>query len=200
MWNSLSHCKGYLQHPHEFINNDARSHPGWTEMAKSMASKSNQTRSKSDPVSSVPQHFLLYTLVFQHRLHQQDYSYRHCALFFLPASGRADGRAEECVGDMYHVQGAPFAWRFEARQNDDPFSSVSLRSRHEVGHLLHAMTRHAIHRLMRHVPVRNADPEFNCLQWVNEALQKLVGEGLITAEQYEIAMDATVQMKLEDTE
>ncbi|PGH33456.1 hypothetical protein GX50_03691 [[Emmonsia] crescens] len=115
-------------------------------------------------------------------------STRHAALFFIQ-----DGNKKG--GDMVHVSGTSRNFVFQIREGYQPETSSNLAGRVHVALLPHTME--ALRAKSQQVPINNAEDEWNCQHWVGEALQKFVGDGLITAEVRAKAVDEMVDIALQ---
>lgn len=115
--------------------------------------------------------------------------WRHTALWFQSEGNRSQ--------TYYHVRGSSEEFAFEERQNYDPQGSGRFEAIVAVGWTMSSLTVPQLTRLMRSVPVNNHDPEFNCQNWVELAMLKLVQEGLLTKAQYEEGFDKMCEKTIE---
>lgn len=119
---------------------------------------------------------------------------RHTALWFEPVGG---GTTVFC-----NATGEQGAFAFEKRENYNPLNAAKYAGRVKVGTMRKAMTYLDLERKMRSVPCRNEDEEFNCQNWVDDAVKKLSQDGYLTNEEYEVSMsemiDITMKAAMED--
>ncbi|KAK2806269.1 hypothetical protein FQN51_007310 [Onygenales sp. PD_10] len=88
---------------------------------------------------------------------------------------------QEIQGGLVHATNTDGPFRVEADYGYNPLTSNSLAGAAQVG----VINKHVdvVMAIVQHTPVRNDLDEWNCQNWVGDALQRLVGFGWITAEQ-----------------
>lgn len=72
------------------------------------------------------------------------------------------------------------AYSFNVRVNYNPMDSLRMARLIHIGNLQTAITPSELDQEMRSVGMRNDDIEFNCQNWVMDALKKLAEDGWLT--------------------
>ncbi|KAL4923130.1 uncharacterized protein BDV17DRAFT_296665 [Aspergillus undulatus] len=120
-----------------------------------------------------------------------DYSeYRHTALYFHFASGSRS---------IMHVVGCPGLFRFSHNIDTDPGSVGILAKVVPVTEIPTDIGEDSICETVTRTPIRNGrlDLDWNCQNWVGDALKRLVERGWITSEVREGAIDKMADICLE---
>lgn len=112
--------------------------------------------------------------------------YRHTGLWFVPHGGGPQL--------YFNVQGSTAAYTFEAGRDVDPTKIENYARRVDVGRTSPALAADELAAQMRAVPVRNADPEFNCQGWVEDAVRRLCAAGFLTREEYDDGINGMVDV------
>ncbi|WEW59037.1 hypothetical protein PRK78_004505 [Emydomyces testavorans] len=123
-----------------------------------------------------------------------DYSkYRHTSLYV-----EFDDDAEN-EGTVFHITGAHGFFKFEERKQYDPSKSIKLRKKVEVGEISAEVPKLAIRSILAATKVRNGidDGDWNCQNWVGDALQQLVDQSWLSAELRDNAIDQMLDACLE---
>ncbi|KAK3186280.1 hypothetical protein K4F52_005044 [Lecanicillium sp. MT-2017a] len=107
--------------------------------------------------------------------------YRHTGLWFVPEDGGTQ--------HYFHVTGLTGQFQFESRKGFDPTKSRTFAKKVKVGKIKLSLTSSEIGNLLESVSVNNYDLEFNCQQWVQDALSILLDAGYINEEQYNNGLD-----------
>lgn len=90
---------------------------------------------------------------------------RHTGLWFEPVGGGTTV--------FYNVISGQGAYVFEKRENYQPLKAKRYADHAEVGTTRKTITYSDLEDKMRSVPCRNKDEEFNCQNWVDDAVKKL---------------------------
>ncbi|KAI4926449.1 hypothetical protein J4E85_006742 [Alternaria conjuncta] len=118
--------------------------------------------------------------------------YRHAGLCFRPDGGTAM---------MIHTTGPNTAYELQTKDNFNPSKSLSFAKEVTVGKIRTPMTKARLAALIYQTPIDNRNPEFNCLLWVGDALERLAAAGYITKEEctggIEKMVDATMEAEEE---
>ncbi|OQE17624.1 hypothetical protein PENSTE_c020G09916 [Penicillium steckii] len=112
-----------------------------------------------------------------------DYTkYRHTALFFEFPNGST------CT---MHVEGAAGFFEFKTIDNYNPERSRSLTNKLIVAVLQDHISEEAIRGVVSRTPVKNTrqDMDWNCQNWVGDALARMVNSGHLNAAQKASAID-----------
>jgi hypothetical protein len=120
-----------------------------------------------------------------------DYTkYRHTALFFEFPNGST------CV---MHVEGAPGIFEFKPLDNYKPEQSRKIANRFLVAELQDSISEVSIRGVVSRTPVKNspADADWNCQNWVADALTRMVNNGYLSASQRASAIDQMTDACLE---
>jgi hypothetical protein len=115
--------------------------------------------------------------------------FRHVGLWFTPHDGSAHY--------FFHVTGSTNEFTYERRKNYNPTTTRTFAKLATVGNTTHSMTPSQLTALMASVHVTNHDPEFNCHQWVQYALKKLLDHRYISKEAYDQGLDGMLNAILE---
>lgn len=119
-----------------------------------------------------------------------DYSeYRHTALYFHFPSSRS----------IMHVVGCPGLFRYANNIDTDPSVMGRLAKVVPVTEIPTDIGEDSISQTVARTPIRNGrlDLDWNCQNWVGDALARLVERGWITAEQRGVAIDKMADACLE---
>ncbi|KAJ0415048.1 hypothetical protein BJY00DRAFT_269486 [Aspergillus carlsbadensis] len=120
-----------------------------------------------------------------------DYTeYRHTALYFHFASST---RA------ILHIIGCPGLFRYTHNVNVDPSSLGDLVKVVPVTEIPTSIGEDSICETVSRTPIRNGrmDLDWNCQNWVGDALKRLVDRGWITGDQRGMAIDRMADACLE---
>ncbi|KAJ5343192.1 hypothetical protein MYU51_002481 [Penicillium brevicompactum] len=120
-----------------------------------------------------------------------DYTkYRHTALFFEFPSGST------CA---MHIEGGPGFFEFQPMDNYQPDQSRRLAERVMVAELHDSISEISIKGVVSRTPVKNGrgDVDWNCQNWVGDALTRMVNNGLLNASQRASAIDKMTDACLE---
>lgn len=120
-----------------------------------------------------------------------DYAmYRHTALFFEYPNGS--------TGAM-HVTGAHGFFEFESYDNYDPVQHGQLARKIPVGELADSISAVSIGDVVSRTRVKNERPDadWNCQNWVADALARMVDRGLLRASERAAAIDGMTDACLE---
>jgi hypothetical protein len=103
-----------------------------------------------------------------------DYArYRHTALFFEFAAGTTT---------LIHIRGAYGIFSLEEKTHYDPEASRSLAGKIPVAELPDSISTASIKSTVISTPIKNSDREWNCQNWVGDALSRLVKHGFLDPE------------------
>ncbi|PKY04403.1 hypothetical protein P168DRAFT_269291 [Aspergillus campestris IBT 28561] len=120
-----------------------------------------------------------------------DYTeYRHTALHFVFAQGSSR---------TMHVVGTQGLFEFEEGVDQDPSEGGELVRMIPVADIPRSVAGPAIKKAVSATPVKNgrADLEWNCQNWVGDALAQMVEGGFVTAAERAAAIDSMVDACLE---
>ncbi|KAB8073649.1 hypothetical protein BDV29DRAFT_175139 [Aspergillus leporis] len=120
-----------------------------------------------------------------------DYSeYRHTALHFEFPPGNTS---------TMHVVGTQGLFVFQEDVNQDPHDGGDLAKTVPVGDIEPSVSAEAIRRAVSATVIKNGrqDLDWNCQNWVGDALANLVSRGLLSREVRERAVDGMVEACLE---
>ncbi|OQD68447.1 hypothetical protein PENDEC_c035G03162 [Penicillium decumbens] len=120
-----------------------------------------------------------------------DYTkYRHAALFFEFPNGST------CV---MHVEGSPGEFVFRAYDNYNPERSRKLARKIPVAELQDSISEVSIRGVISRTLVKNArdDADWNCQNWVGDALVRMVTNGHLNASQRDSAIGAMTDVLLD---
>lgn len=112
-----------------------------------------------------------------------DYTkYRHTALFFKFSGGST------CA---MHIEGAPGLFQFQPLDDYRPEQSRKLAKIIPVAVLQDHIGEASIRGVVSRTPVKNgrADADWNCQNWVADALTRMVSSGYLNASQRASAID-----------
>ncbi|EEH41496.1 hypothetical protein PAAG_03059 [Paracoccidioides lutzii Pb01] len=120
--------------------------------------------------------------------------YRHASLFI-----RFGDELPDC-GTLFHITGAQRSFQFEEQPGYNPLKSSKLRNMVEVGDISAQVSN--VRFILATTRVRNGieDADWNCQNWVGDALQKFVEQRWLRAEQRDVAIDHMVQTCLQATD
>lgn len=110
--------------------------------------------------------------------------YRHTSLFFEFANREPSFLA--------HVVGPPEEYEFQTRDGYDPSQSQSIAKVVEVGTSLVEVRRAQMVEILRTIPVKIWDLEFNCQMWVETALKRLSELRMLSEDAYAKGVDGMV--------
>ncbi|OJJ08927.1 hypothetical protein ASPVEDRAFT_180655 [Aspergillus versicolor CBS 583.65] len=119
-----------------------------------------------------------------------DYSeYRHTALYFHFPSSRS----------IMHIVGCPGLFRYVNNIDTDPSVMGSLAKVIPVTEIPTDIGEESISQTVARTPIRNGrlDLDWNCQNWVGDALARLVERGWISADQRGVAIDKMADACLE---
>ncbi|KAL2359169.1 hypothetical protein RJZ56_007995 [Blastomyces dermatitidis] len=111
---------------------------------------------------------------------------RHTSIFF---------QTDTTTGTVVHATGPVRNFRVEILQGYNPLTSSTLAGRVIVGATPQCLD--TLQALVAQVPVNNDLDDWNCQNWVGEALQRLVENKVISAGQKSVALDGMVDLLLE---
>lgn len=116
--------------------------------------------------------------------------YRHTALFFEFPGGST------CA---MHITGSPGLFEFESYENYNPEQSRRLARTIPVAELRDSISEASIRGVISRTPVKNgpADGDWNCQNWVADALTRMVNNGYLNVSQRASAIDAMTDACLE---
>lgn len=116
--------------------------------------------------------------------------HRHTALFF------AFPDKSVC---LMHITGSPGIFRFDTHDNYDPDQSRRLASKIEVAELPDETSQVSIRGVVAKTPIKNGvtDGDWNCQNWVADALTRMVKSGFLGDSQREAAIDKMTDACLE---
>ncbi|KAJ5796422.1 uncharacterized protein N7518_004962 [Penicillium psychrosexuale] len=118
-----------------------------------------------------------------------DYTkFRHTALHFEFPNGST------CA---MHIVGSPGIFRFQPKDDYNPEQSRQLVCRIPVAHLQDWITEDTVRGLITRTPVKNGEMDWNCQNWVGDALARMVSSGYLTAAQRASAIDLMTDACLE---
>ncbi|KAL4868978.1 hypothetical protein BDV12DRAFT_196778 [Aspergillus spectabilis] len=120
-----------------------------------------------------------------------DYAeYRHTALYFHFASS---------TRTILHIIGCPGLFRFVKSSNIDPATVGDLAKVIPVAEIPTSIGEEAICQTVERTPIRNGrdDLDWNCQNWVGDALRRLVERGWIENETRGAAIDKMADTCLE---
>ena len=120
-----------------------------------------------------------------------DYAmYRHTALFFENSNGST------CA---MHITGAHGFFEFEAYDNYDPVQHGQLARKISVAELSDSISAASIRDAVSRTLVKNgrADADWNCQNWVADALTRMVDRGLLSLSQRAAAINEMTDACLE---
>lgn len=123
-----------------------------------------------------------------------DYAmYRHTALHFIFPDGQQSAM---------HVVGAPGMFDFEEAEGIDPTKITGLVGLVAVSSAPNGIQRSMIRNACLRTPVRNdrEHRDWNCQNWVGEALTELVETGCLTEGERSVALDRMMDVCLEATD
>lgn len=140
----------------------------------------------NEPQTPNPDMTTVHISIIVHRGAPLDYPhYRHTALW-------------SHFGDQYqpliaHVVGPVGDFEFESREEAQPWKNEDFAKIVDVGPLATTITQPRLEALLRAIPIRNHDREFNCQTWVEAALKRLAESGLLAQQAYESGLDGMVE-------
>ena len=111
-------------------------------------------------------------------------SYRHTSLFFEFANREPSLLAE--------VVGPPEEYEFQTKDGDHPSQSQGIAKLVKVGVSLVEVRRAQMIEILRTIPVKNWDLEFNCQTWVETALKRLTELRMLSEDAYTKGVDRMV--------
>ncbi|PYI32685.1 hypothetical protein BP00DRAFT_445305 [Aspergillus indologenus CBS 114.80] len=116
--------------------------------------------------------------------------YRHTGLFFEFPNGSTS---------MMHITGTAGIFEFQTYDNYNPEQSRRLASTVRVADLQESISEASIRSVVARTPVKNGptDADWNCQNWVGDALTRLVAHGYLSASQRESAIDKMTDACLE---
>lgn len=120
-----------------------------------------------------------------------DYTkYRHTALFFEFPDG------SKCV---LHIEEAPGIFEFEPLEDYDPDQSQRLAKKLFVVEIPDSVQESSIREVVSETPVKNEreNSDWNCQNWVGDALTRMVQNGFLSFSQRESAVNQMVDVLLE---
>ena len=91
-----------------------------------------------------------------------------------------------------HAVGPPGEYEFQIREPYDSIESQGIVRTVKVGSSLVSVVHDQMIDILRAVPVRNWDAEFNCQIWVEAALRRLRDLRLVSGEDYTRGVDGMV--------
>ncbi|KAK2812207.1 hypothetical protein FQN50_001565 [Emmonsiellopsis sp. PD_5] len=97
-------------------------------------------------------------------------------------------------GTLFHITGASGFFTFDSSPGYDPSESKSLRNIINVGELPEGVPKAAVEAIIAATRIHNGinDADWNCQNWVGDALQQLVAQNWLTATQRETAVNQMV--------
>jgi len=101
---------------------------------------------------------------------------------------------------VVHVAGPSGEFEFDTQDGYDPSQDRSLARLVDVGYMSVQASRVQVIEILRTVPVVNHDREFNCQTWVEAALKKFHGLGMLTNALYTQGVDEMVDVIAEATD
>ncbi|OJJ38032.1 hypothetical protein ASPWEDRAFT_307648 [Aspergillus wentii DTO 134E9] len=115
--------------------------------------------------------------------------YRHTALFFEFPS----------YSLLMHITGAQGFFEFQKQEDYDPRNSRKLASLIKVDDISDSFTPTSIESIVSTTPIRNgrADRDWNCHNWVGEALNRLIEAGSLEFSKREAAVDKMIDICME---
>ena len=128
--------------------------------------------------------------------------YRHTALFFESPTESTTGSTTASTTastTLMHVTGAHGFFQFEEVDGYIADQSRTLAKRILVANLPDTLSAASLSAIISNTPVRNRreDADWNCQNWVGDALTRLVSYGHLDASQREAAIDKMVDACLE---
>lgn len=116
--------------------------------------------------------------------------YRHTALFLEFPEGST------CLMD---VEGAAGFFQFQALDNCNPEQGRQLAKKIPVAGLQNNFDEASLRRVISRTPVKNdcMDADWNCQNWVADALSRMVSSGYLNASQRASAIDRMTDVLLE---
>ncbi|KAA8642316.1 hypothetical protein EYZ11_002902 [Aspergillus tanneri] len=120
-----------------------------------------------------------------------DYAeYRHTALHFMFPRG---------LTTTLHVVGTQGLFQFEEDIDQDPHEGGKLVHTIAVGELISSINAAALKKVVSATPIKNGrdDLEWNCQNWVGDALAGLVERGYLSEPQRATAIDKMLDACLE---
>ena len=118
--------------------------------------------------------------------------YRHTSLFFEFANREPSLLAE--------VVGPPGEYEFQTQDDYDPSQSQGIARIVKVGVSLVEVRRAQMTEILRTIPVKNWDLEFNCQTWVETALKRLTELRMLSEDAYTKGVDGMVDAIAEATD
>lgn len=118
--------------------------------------------------------------------------WRHTALSFKfsnPASAPV----------MVHIVGAPGLFTLQVVPNYDPIGSRTIAGIHTIGTLLRPISKDQLITFVSQTPIDNRSSEFNCQNWVHDALKRLKDAGYLTPTMFDEAFDEMMEITLQAT-
>ena len=110
--------------------------------------------------------------------------YRHTSLFFEFANWEPSLLAE--------VVGPPEEYEFQTRDGCDPSQTQGIAKIVKVGASLVEVRRAQMTEILRTIPVKNWDLEFNCQTWVETSLKRLTELRMLSEDAYTKGVDGMV--------
>lgn len=127
--------------------------------------------------------------------------YRHAAIY-VEFDDRENRNRNN--GTLFHVIGTLGLFDFRENPGYNPAGDSTLRKKVEVGRVPDQVSPPTLRSVLAVTNVRNSnqDADWNCQNWVGDALRRLVGLGWLSSEQMDVALDAMVDacLEAEDTE
>ncbi|KAL4891695.1 hypothetical protein BDV59DRAFT_62330 [Aspergillus ambiguus] len=119
--------------------------------------------------------------------------YRHTALHFVYAASTAPSTT------TMHVVGTQGLFEFQEDVDQDPHDGGDLARMIPVGDIPGSVSAAAIKKTVSATPVKNgrADLDWNCQNWVGDALAQMVESGFFTDAQRALAIDLMLDVCLE---
>ena len=113
--------------------------------------------------------------------------YRHTALFFMFADGSTTA---------LHLNGSPGDFTFEPMDGYRPDNSIRLVRRIDVGEVRDFVSPELIRGVVTRTPI-SKDMDWNCQNWVGDALARMVKNQYLTESERHTAIDTMVTVILE---
>lgn len=98
--------------------------------------------------------------------------------------------------DVVHAQGGPGYFRYSREIGYDPRFSLNLAAYHPVTTVSETVRKDSILDPCARTPI-SREMDWNCHNWIGEALSELVKDGLVTPEERSNALDKMIKTVLE---
>lgn len=96
-----------------------------------------------------------------------------------------------------HIVGSPGYYTFEQMDNYKPEESRRLVRQISVAELQDWVTEVSVKGLVSRTPIKNTELDWNCQNWVGDALTRMVGSGYLSAAQRASAVNVMTDVCLE---